>query len=282
MSSSPQLVLDLSTPSVPQRLSDLVCADNIRARLLALAKGDAHGRFWLRTPVKSGLTTACMALVGEATAAGQSALYLRTSSLVGQFDDIELSPLNDLERYDLLVLDEFDRLVGDWQSEEALFHFLNRCQSQHNRVVLASHLEPAQVKPLIPDLSSRLMGAERLLLAALSDGQLDQILSNAAKRLGANWEPRFSQYLLRHCARTPRALLNLQTELAKQAQAERKPLTLRFLGRVLADKADTAKPHDQAEYRGRNAELPFGVDAVDGDIDANGKIGEGEKTQPNM
>jgi len=117
----------------------------------------AHGRadtVWLWGGDGAGKTHLLQAACREATAAGRRAMYV---ALPAGSPEI----LSDLERVDVLAVDDVHTVAGDLAWERALFVILNAFSSRSGALLLAASAPAAQCGFRLADLESRGAGGSR-------------------------------------------------------------------------------------------------------------------------
>ncbi len=174
---------------------------------------------------KSHLVMACCRRAG-------ASLYLPLAALR------ELSPaevLGDLERLELLALDELDAIAGNSQWELALFHLHNRLLAGGGRMVIAARASPRALAIGLPDLRSRLLAGYGFGLAPYADDQLLDILRFRAGRLGLNLGMEAARYLLHRLPRELGPLIGLLHTLDRAALADQRQLTIPFIKRTMGE-----------------------------------------------
>jgi DnaA-homolog protein len=106
------------------------------------------------------------------------ALYLPLEEL-GTFPPLMLE---EIERLDLVAIDDLDRVVGRKRWEEGLFHAFNRLRDAGKRLVMAAEAPPRQLPVKLPDLASRLTWGVTFHLQGLDDA--GRLAGAAAARPG--------------------------------------------------------------------------------------------------
>lgn len=102
-----------------------------------------------------------------ASDADKRALYLPLADL-GHFPPLMLE---DIERLDLVAIDDLECVIGRKRWEEALFHAFNRLRDAGKRLVISSSAPPRQLKVVLPDLASRLTWGVTFHLHSLDDDE---------------------------------------------------------------------------------------------------------------
>ncbi len=157
-------------------------------------------------------------------------LYLN----LNEFADWVPSIFDGLELLPLVCLDNIDAIASNPQWEEALFDFLNRVgESKTCAVVSTSRLGPQHPLFTLPDLRSRLGWGVTYHLHYLDDDQRQAALTYRAKQQGLLFSDTAIQFLINHCDRDMRSLMDLLGRLDKRSLQEQKRLTVPMVKREL-------------------------------------------------
>lgn len=244
----PELVRQLALPIT---LPDAADFDSYRA--VTAAGGEALSLLPRLPPASlaylwGGAGTGKTHLVMACCRRTDAGLYLPLAALR------ERSPtevLGDLDRLEVLALDEFDAVAGDPQWELALFHLHNRLLGGGGRMVIAARASPRALAFGLPDLRSRLLAGYGFGLSPYTDDQLLDILRFRAGRLGLNLGIDAARYLLHRMPRELGPLIGLLHKLDRAALADQRQLTIPFIKRTMAEvhgpQATQAHPLGPAE-----------------------------------
>lgn len=235
---SPQIPLPLE-PKREGRLEDFVTGPNraaVDAVRTVVAEPDAC--LYLRGPAASGktflLNAACMATRN----AGRTAFYLGLKRLPANGADA----LNGLENLDLICIDDLDRIAGDRDWEEALFHFINRLRARRGRLVVAAR-DGLKALPLgLPDLASRLAWGLRAELQGLDDADKADVMVRHARAQGADLPEDVVDYLLRRGSRDMADLLEAVDRIRLAAFTGKRRVTVPLARQVLSDNSGAGEP----------------------------------------
>lgn len=170
------------------------------------------------------------AACSEAGAWGLTAVYLPLAQIVNRSPQL----LENLERVDVAVLDDLDRLVGATEWQQAVFHLFNRLQDAGRDLLMAGSRRPTELSLTLPDLVSRLQWALVLRLEKLGDEDKLLALDWRAQRRGLELPKETARYLLNHCPRDTGYLFRLLDELDTASLQAQRRLTIPFLKKVLA------------------------------------------------
>lgn len=138
-----------------------------------------------------------------------------------------------LEQFDLVCLDDIDKVAGDAEWEEALFHLYNRIQINKKKLLIAAHQAPMASAWRLPDLRSRLQAGLVLTLHDLSDIHKCEFLIAKARESGLLLSEEVAEFILKRCRRDMPTLLAVLALLDKTSLAQQRKLTVPFVRSVL-------------------------------------------------
>ncbi|WP_025731911.1 DnaA regulatory inactivator Hda [Carnimonas nigrificans] len=199
------------------------------AALKAQAAGAAEPLVYVWGGAETGRSHLLQAVCHEADDHGLRILYLPLKEL-GHFPPLMLE---DLERLDLLAIDDVDYVVGRKRWEEGLFHCFNRMRDASRRLVIAANAAPRQLDIKLPDLASRLGWGATFHLQPLDDEQRTEALKLRAQQRGMELPDEVARYIMH---RGPRRLPALFAELERLDTASlsaHRRLTIPFVKQAL-------------------------------------------------
>lgn len=169
------------------------------------------------------LQAACRA-AGES---GRQALYV-------PLERPGLTPalLEDLERLDLVAVDDVDRIAGDLVWEHALFDLFNRLRERGRFLLTVAASAPDDLPFGLPDLVSRLQWGPRYRLLTLTEPECEQLLTETARRRGLALPPEVVRYVMTYHARDPGSLVELVARLDSASLREQRRPTIPMVRRV--------------------------------------------------
>ncbi|RCV89466.1 DnaA regulatory inactivator Hda [Billgrantia montanilacus] len=179
--------------------------------------------------VGTGRTHLLQAACHAASSRDLRALYLPLEEL-GHFPPLMLE---EIERLDLVAIDDVDAVVGRKRWEEGLFHAFNRLRDAGKHLIMASAVSPRQLPVKLPDLASRLTWGVTFHLQGLDDTERLQALQLRARVRGMQLPDEVARYILH---RGPRGLGELCEALAVLDQASltaQRKLTIPFVKQAL-------------------------------------------------
>ncbi|MBE0404805.1 DnaA regulatory inactivator Hda [Halomonas citrativorans] len=177
----------------------------------------------------SGKSHLLQAACHAASDADLRALYLPLADL-GHFPPLMLE---DIERLDLVAIDDLEYVVGRKRWEEALFHAFNRLRDAGKQLVIASNTPPRQLEVVLPDLASRLTWGVTFHLHPLDDESRLAALRLRANVRGMQLPDDVGRYILH---RGPRELGDLCKAIETLDQASlsaKRKLTIPFVKSAL-------------------------------------------------
>lgn len=164
-----------------------------------------------------------------ASDAGKRALYLPLAD-IGHFPPLILE---DIERIDLVALDDLECVLGRKPWEEALFHAFNRLRDEGKRMVIAANGAPRQLNVGLADLASRLSWGMTFHLKPLDDEERLVALTLRAKERGMELPEDVGRYLLHRGPRDLAALCESLEQLDKATLSAQRRLTIPFIKQAL-------------------------------------------------
>jgi DnaA family protein len=227
---SGQLPLALRWPA-HQRLDSFVEGSNRVAidLLRAVALGTDASWPLLSGPPGSGRTHLLVATCAAASAARRSAQYLSLATLRAP----RAEAIRGLGGSDLLAIDDLDAIVGERESEHALFDLYNRCRAENTALVFAAGAPPAQLGIGLPDLLSRLSACTQIALKPLEESARRELLRERARLRGIELDDGALDWLFARAKRDLASLLGVLDRIDRASLATQRRVTLPFLRRML-------------------------------------------------
>jgi DnaA family protein len=138
-----------------------------------------------------------------------------------------------LEKLDLVCLDDLQRIAGLPEWEEALFHLFNRLHERNAGLLVTADCSPSALPVRLADLASRLCWGTAYRLVALTDAEKQLALIEGAARRGMQLAPETAGYILNHYPRDMGSLLAFLDRLDRATLAEQRKPTLPFVRELL-------------------------------------------------
>lgn len=216
----------------PTELEDYIAGDNgDLLRLLERQRTtENETQIFLHGPPVSGRTHLLMGQCNALRRLHRSATYLPAQEISA------LSPqvLDGMEQYDLVAIDDIDRLAGQRDWELALFRLFNRVRERGGRLLFSAAHPPGACGFGLPDLSSRLTWGITFRIKPLDDPQRLELLRQLSRRRGLEMSSEVGRYLLERYSRDVRRLVDLVERLDHDSLAEQRRLTVPFVRARLA------------------------------------------------
>lgn len=148
----------------------------------------------------------------------------------------QLTPLvlQELEKKQLVCIDDVDTVLGSREWEEALLHFYNRAREFQVKLVIAGDRVPLQLNCELADLRSRLSwGLVFQVIGLISDAEKIKALQIRARDRGFELSDALGRFLLHRYPRDMTALFQLLDKLDQASLAAKRKLTIPFIKHVL-------------------------------------------------
>lgn len=157
------------------------------------------------------------------------ALYLPLK----QVGDLPPTMLEEVERLDLLAIDNLEGVMGLEAWEEALFHAFNRLRDAGRRLLVAADAPPRQLPVSLPDLASRLSWGMTFHVQPLDDADRMAALQLRARGRGIQLSDEVTIYILNRGPRRLGDLFALLETLDRASLSAQRRLTIPFVRQVL-------------------------------------------------
>lgn len=141
--------------------------------------------------------------------------------------------LEDLEKLDLLCVDDLDLIAGNAVWEEKFFHCFNKTIEHGKQIVITANTAPLALPLALADLKSRMTSGLIFEVQALDDVGKIEGLKLRAKLRGLELNDVVAQFLLHRYARDAKSLFATLEQLDKAALAAQRKLTIPFVKSVL-------------------------------------------------
>jgi DnaA family protein len=142
--------------------------------------------------------------------------------------------LADIERLDLIALDDLDAVIGNQAWEHALFHFWNRARESGTRLLFSASDTPRNLPVKLADLRSRLSAGIVMQLPEPADEEKHEILRFRAKRRGLILTPEVAAYILSRAPRSLSDLMAVLEQLDRASLVHQRQLSIPFVKQCMA------------------------------------------------
>lgn len=192
-------------------------------------KPDAEPFVYIWGGPGSGRSHLLQAACHSASDQDKRALYLPLADL-GHFPPLMLE---EIERLDLVAIDDLEHVVGRKRWEVALFHAFNRLRDAGKVLVIASNAPPRQLEVALPDLASRLSWGVTFHLHPLDDKERLGALQLRAKVRGMQLPEDVGRYILHRGPRELGELCRALETLDTASLSAKRKLTIPFVKSAL-------------------------------------------------
>lgn len=197
--------------------------------LQAFARGSGEPFVYLWGPGGSGKSHLLQAVCHLAHRQGAALSYLALKELLAHGPGL----LEDLDRLDLLCIDDIPAAAGLEEWERALFGLYNGVRQRGGRLLVSGDRPPAALDLELADLRSRLGWGLVLRIAPLDDADKERLLVHSARRRGMELSAEAARYLVSRHRRDLPALMAALDRLDELSLAARRRLTIPFIRRAL-------------------------------------------------
>lgn len=177
----------------------------------------------------TGKTHLLQALCHAAASRRSAAIYLPLS----KHQNLSIQALEEMEKLDLICIDDIEAIAGLAAWEEALFHLFNACRRKGTYLLISARVAPLGLALTLNDLKSRLSSGLCYALECLKDADKAEVLRLRAAKRGLKLDAALSDFLLNHCPRRMSALFERLEILDQASLKAKRRLTIPFAKQVL-------------------------------------------------
>lgn len=152
------------------------------------------------------------------------------------FTDLDPELLQDLDYQDLVCIDDIDKITGQAEWEQALFHFYNRARDKNHPVLITGTANPKALALELPDLKSRVGWGLIYHLDPLDDHDKIIVLQQRAQIRGFDLPDDVADFLVKRVKRDLPGLIQLLDHFDNATLVEKRKLTVPFIKRLLEEK----------------------------------------------
>jgi DnaA family protein len=144
--------------------------------------------------------------------------------------------LQNLATFDLICLDDIDRVCGSDRWEQAIFTLFNQLRDAGVRLIVSADRAISALPLKLHDLQSRLEWGPGYQLMGLNDAERAQLLRRNAKSRGLELPQETLNYILARAPRDTQSLIELLRQLDRASLAAQRKLTVPFIKSVLENR----------------------------------------------
>jgi len=216
--------------------ANFVAGDNLEvvSELRQLLSPGSEPQVYLWSEAPEGKSHLLQSLCLEAARQDIRAILLPLASLGAS----DVGALENLERYDIVCLDDLDHVCAAPAWAEALFHLVNRLRQSGSRLVMTAHAPPDGLRVPLPDLASRLAWGPVYRLSPLKDEDLIRFVVQRGEGQGVAIPEAVVAYLIRFTRRDVAAMIEWVDVLDREALAQQRRVTTPFVRSLVASSAE--------------------------------------------
>lgn len=140
----------------------------------------------------------------------------------------DIVPLNSA-----LVIDDVDKVVGNYELEELLFHIINYAVECDTKLFFTSSSNFNDLDFLINDLKTRLVSFPVARIYSPDDDLLKVLLVKQFMEYGIIVEPEVIEFIVKYIPRNTRAVKNLVERANLLSVEEKRKITIPFIKKII-------------------------------------------------
>ena len=191
--------------------------------LRRVANEDSHNLIFLVGATSSGKTHLCSSTYEESK---KNKLYYTVENIS------ELNREN-IEYLELLIVDDFDIIINNYNLEENLFYIINDLMIRKKNIFLTSSVPISEIKFKLKDLKTRVCSDQILEIKELDDPEKIELLHKIAKNRGWTLPDKVSKFILNHFDRDLYFLCNVIKNIDERSLSEKKNITIPFIKKII-------------------------------------------------
>ena len=191
--------------------------------LRRVANENSHNLIFLVGATSSGKTHLCSSTYEESK---KNKLYYTVENIS------ELNREN-IEYLELLIVDDFDIIINNYNLEEKLFYIINDLMIRKKNIFLTSSVPISEIKFKLKDLKTRVCSDQILEIKELDDSEKINLLHKIAKNRGWILSDKVSKFILNHFDRDLYFLCNVIKNIDERSLSEKKNITIPFIKKII-------------------------------------------------
>ena len=141
--------------------------------------------------------------------------------------------LDDLEKLDLVCIDDLHLIAGDNTWETAIFNLINNCLISNCRIVFCSNINPSLISFELDDLFSRIQKINRMEVHPVKSDNLIEAVRFFADLRSINIGDKEVTYLINHSKRNMGDLVTHINQLDKLSMQLKRKITIPLIKKVI-------------------------------------------------
>ena len=143
--------------------------------------------------------------------------------------------LDDLEKLDLVCIDDLHLIAGDHNWETAIFNLINNCLISNCRIVFCSNINPSLISFELDDLFSRIQKINRMEVHPVKSDNLIEAVRFFADLRSINIGDKEMTYLINHSKRNMGDLVTHINQLDKLSMQLKRKITIPLIKKVIGN-----------------------------------------------
>lgn len=177
---------------------------------------------------KVGKSFLLQSLCNYFSEAKKSSLYIPLKELNNYGTGI----LDDLEKLNLVCIDDLELIAGVNKWETAIFNLINDCLLSNCRIVFCSNINPSLISFKLDDLFSRIQKINQMEVHPVKSDNLTEAVRFFADLRSINIGDKEIAYLLNHSRRNMGDLVNHINQLDKLSMQLKRKITIPLIKKV--------------------------------------------------
>ena len=178
---------------------------------------------------KVGKSFLLQSLCNYFSKSNKSSLYLPLKEL----NNYKTGLLDDLEKLDLVCIDDLQLIAGDNNWETAIFNLINNCLISNCRIVFCSNINPSLISFELDDLFSRIQKINRMEVHPVKSDNLIEAVRFFADLRSINIGDKEVTYLINHSKRNMGDLVTHINQLDKLSMQLKRKITIPLIKKVI-------------------------------------------------
>lgn len=136
--------------------------------------------------------------------------------------------------YDLVVIDDLDKLISTKENEEMLFSVLNNQMLHNKSAIITSTTVVSECNIGLKDLSSRLLSDKIFTISDLDDSDKINMMVSFCSQRGLEINQKVLEYIINNCSRDLYFLCALIKNIDNVSLSEKRKITIPFIKKVIS------------------------------------------------
>ncbi|HYD18879.1 MAG TPA: DnaA/Hda family protein [Patescibacteria group bacterium] len=131
------------------------------------------------------------------------------------------------------IIDDAEKMIGETESETALFHTWNRAKEEGAQLLLTGENPPARWNFTLPDLKSRLLAAPAVAIAPPDEQLMAVVLAKLFSDRQLAVPAEVISFITARIERSFKTVNDLVTEIDRQSLSQKRPVTVPLVREIL-------------------------------------------------